>query len=315
MRYAELLLYGPRDLRWLESELAPPGPGEVWLKTLAGSISVGTEGPLYRGDARGIEAPIYPLMTGYESLAKVVRLGNAVKNVRTGERVVSTYGHRTAACVSASKLMCVPEGVPDEIALLAILSNDSSKGVGKLHLEAEDTVLIAGAGTIGLLALYRLRWLGFQVDVVEPESERRALALTLGARQVFAPDELSNEQYAAGVECSSTQAAFATLQRHLTPGGQVCVLADGNLEPLVLLPEFHARELSVVASSDGEDYPGFAQAFFEYWLGTRAPLHKLFTARVSADELPEAFEQLPIEKPIKVFVDYLGERSSVTCVS
>ena len=303
MRYAELLLYGPRDLRWTEGALAPPGLGEVWLKTLAGSISVGTEGPLYRGGARGVGLPSYPLMTGYESLARVVRTGKNA-DVQVGEKVVSTYGHRTAACVSAAKLMRVPEGIPDEIALLAILANDSSRGVGKLHLKPEDTVLITGAGTIGLLALYRLRWLGLQADVVEPESERRKLALTLGARNVFALDDLTGEMYAAGVECSSTQAAFATLQRHLQPGGQVCVLADGNLEPLILLPEFHARELSIVASSAGEDYPGYAQTFFEYWLVNKAPLDKLFTLWITADELPETFEKLAIDRPIKVFVDY-----------
>ncbi len=303
MRYTELLLYGPHDLRWTEGELKPPEAGEVWLETLAGSISVGTEGPLYRGDARSVGPPSYPLMTGYESLARVVRVGQTVKNVRVGEKVVSTYGHRTAACVPSSKLMRVLEGVPDEIALLAILSNDSSKGVGKLRLRPEDTVLITGVGTIGLLALYRLRWLGFQVDVVEPNLKRRELALELGARSVFSPDELTGE-YAAGVECSSTQAAFATLQRHLKLGGQICVLADGNLEPLVLIPEFHERELSVVGSSGGEDYSGFARAFFEYWQETRAPLDKLFTARVSADDLPETFEQLPAVAPVKVFVKY-----------
>ena len=302
MRYTELLLYGPHDLRWAEGELAPPEPGEVWLGTLAGAVSVGTEGPLYRGDARGVNAPVYPLMTGYESLARVIRVGAAVK-VRIGERVVATYGHRTAACVSAVNLMQVPEAIPDEIALLAVLANDSSKGVGKLQLNPEDVVLITGAGTIGLLALYRLRWLGFQVDVIEPKPERRALALTLGARAVFSPDELDGD-YAAGVECSSRQVAFATLQRHVQPGGQICVLADGNLGPLVLTPEFHARELSVVASSDGEDYPGYARAFFEHWQETRAPLEGLFTQRVTAQGLPETFARLAVEKPIKVFVNY-----------
>ncbi len=306
MDYAALLLYGPRDLRWTEGELKPPEPGEVWLETLAGAVSVGTELPLYRGDARAVAAPAYPLMTGYESLARVVRIGREVENVRASERVVATYGHRTAACVSASKLMRVPEGVPDEIALLAILSNDAGKGIGKMRLGQDDVVLITGAGTIGLLALYRLRWLEFShVDVVEPEPERRKLALTLGARKVFSPGELNDEHvYAAGVECSSHQNAFATLQRHLKIGGQICILADGNLEPLVLTPEFHARELSVVGSSDGEDYPGYARAFFSDWQGTKAPLDKLFTLRIEAGELPETFERLEVEKPVKVFVSY-----------
>lgn len=304
--YADsLLLHAPRDLRWVRDELPPPGPSEVWLNTVAGAVSVGAEGPLYRGDARGAGARPYPRMTGYESLARVVAAGAGVTALEPGSRVVSTYGHRTAACVPAAGLMVVPDDVPDEVALLAILSNDAGKGVGKLKPGCEDSVLITGAGTIGLLALHRLRWLGFtRVDVVEPLESRRALARALGARATFPPEALTDASYAAGVECSSAQAAFAVLQRHVQPGGHICVLADGNLEPLILTPDFHTRELSVVASSDGEDYPGHAQAFFNHWRETKVPLDKLFTLRVSAGDLPKTFERMLTDPPLKVFVSY-----------
>lgn len=46
---AASLLHAPRTLRWVRAELTPPGPGEVWLQTLAGAVSVGTEGPLSTG--------------------------------------------------------------------------------------------------------------------------------------------------------------------------------------------------------------------------------------------------------------------------
>ncbi len=255
MHADSLLLHAPRTPAWVRAELTPPGPGEVWVETLAGAISVGTEGPLYRGDARAAVVRAYPLMTGYESLARVVAVGEGVKDVNSGDRVVATYGHRTAACVRADTLMHVPKDVPDEVALLAILSNDASKGVGKLNLNAHDVVLITGAGTLGLLALHRLCWLGVAADVVEPLASRRALASAFGARSVFAPEDVPvDATYAAGLECSSRESAFAALQRHLKPNARLCVLADGNLEPLTLTPEFHSRELSVVASSGGEDY-------------------------------------------------------------
>ncbi len=258
--------------------MAIPGPGEVWLKTLAGAVSVGTEGPLYRGDAREAEPRPYPLMTGYESLACVVRVGEGVSNVRAGERVVSTYGHRTAACVPARGLMTVPDGIPDEISLLAVLSNDSSKGVGKLTLNRNDAVLVTGAGAIGLLALHRLRWLGIEdINVLEPLPTRRDLALKFGARAVFSPETLpADARYDAGVECSSRQTAFAALQRHLNPHGRICVLSDGNLEPLVLLPEFHARELRILASSDGDDYPAHAAAFFYVLASNKSAARRAF---------------------------------------
>lgn len=235
----------------------------------------------------------------------MVAVSDGVAYVRPGDRVVATYGHRTATCVRADGLMRVPEGVPDEVALLAVLSNDASKGVGKLGLNPDDAVLITGAGTIGLLTLHRLRWLGFaNVDVVESSVSRRELALELGARAASPPDALNRGDYEAGVECSSRRTAFSQLQRHVRPGGQLCILADGNLEPFTFVPEFHVRELSVVASSDGEDYPGHAAAFFAYWLGARAPLAKLFTWRVSARDLPETFERMLTDPPLKVFVSY-----------
>lgn len=286
--------------------MPPPGPGEVVVRTLAGAVSVGTELPLFTGRARRGKAPVYALMTGYESLARVVQVGEGVDRALLGRRVLATYGHRTAARLGATTLIPVPDDVPDEVALLAILSNDASKGVGKLSLTSTSKVLITGAGTLGLLALHRLRWLGVgAIDVVEPLSARRDLARRLGARAAYAPDELPGRFYDAGVECSARASAFSLLQRTMRRGGQLCVLSDGNVEPLVLDTAFHERELSVVASSDGEDYPGHAEAFWVRWRETRAPLGSLFEWRVAASELPEAFERAATgAPPVKIFVSY-----------
>jgi len=298
-------------LAWLEEELPPPGPEDVLVETLASAVSVGTEKPLYRGDARSLTALTYPSMTGYESLGRVVSVGEGVEALGVGDRVLAFYGHRTAARLPAARVIPVPEDVPSEVALLAILSCDASKGIGKLRLDRKGAVLITGAGTLGLLALHRLRWLGFErVDVIEPLPRRRELARQLGARGSFAPEAFApREPYTAGVECSSRIAAFTLLQRSLRQGGQICVLSDGNIEPLVLDSAFHALELTVVGSSDGKDYPGHARAFFERWRQEKAPLEELFEWRVRAEDLPTAFEKMLLEPPpIKVFVSYGAKR-------
>lgn len=308
------MLVGPTRLEWLEETLPAPGVSEVLVRTALGAVSVGTELPLYRGDARSSKQVVYPRMTGYESLARVVQVGERVASLGVGERVLASYGHRTAACLAEGQLIPVPEAVPDEVALLAILSCDASKGVGKLGLAVDDPVLITGAGTVGLLALHRLSWLGVaQVDVVEPDPRRRALALALGAQQAFAPDAYPGGEYAAGLECSSRTAAFALLQEAVRPGGRICVLADGNLEPLSLSPVFHERELSVVASSDGVDYAGHARAFFTRWLEHRPLLAALFEWQVDAARLPEAFARMLMEPPpLKVLVHYRSDAAAAT---
>lgn len=94
-----------------------------------------------------------------------------------------------------------------------------------------------------------------------------------------------------------------------SPGGQICVLSDGNVEPLVLSPAFHEKELRLWASSDGVDYQGHAVWFFEQVRTGWGALADLFEAEVQADELPAVFDRLASgrARPVKVLVRYLDE--------
>jgi len=313
MRAQSLLLVGPEQLRWTATDLAEPAPDEILVETLAGAISIGTEIPHYLGQSRGI-AKKYPSMTGYESVAKVLASGVGVTTVQPGDRIFSFYGHRTHAIIPATKAIPVPDDIDDDIALLAILSCDVAKGIRKLVPSPDSPVLITGAGTIGLLTLWVLLCHGVRhVDVCEPHANRRELASRFGARAVFAPDgqDRITGNYAYGFECSSRDAAFGLLQRALRPDGTICVLADGNLEPLTLLPEFHQNELHVVGSSDGWDYQAHARWFFaqlrDPTSDQSALLRQLFEWRIEASELPETFARLAhaTNRPIKVFARYL----------
>jgi alcohol dehydrogenase len=304
-----LLLHAPRNLAWQTEALAPLGPHDALVRTIAGAVSVGTELPLYRGDSRGARQPTYPLMTGYESLAEVLACGDAVERLAPGDRVVATYGHRTAAVLDESRAIRVPADIPDPLALLVILACDAAKGVAKLGPHAEDQVLITGAGTIGLLTLFNLWANGVQdIDVLEPLPARRTLALAFGARRVFDPavDPPPEDTYRYGFECSSRDAAFAVLQQALAREGRICILADGNVEPLALAPAFHAKELAVVGSSDGLDYQQYALWFWERLRDGITPLEQLFERQVEAEELPRLFEELAQGQiaPVKVFVRY-----------
>src|SRR5690606_14158698 len=135
---------------------------------VAGSISTGTELPQYMGSERDGYGHHYPHMTGYENVAVVTACGTGVTGLDVGDRVLATYGHRTAALVPATKAIPVPPDIPDDLALLAILGCDVMKGIRKLQSARDDAVLVTGAGTIGLLAVWSLRALGIEtVDVVE----------------------------------------------------------------------------------------------------------------------------------------------------
>src|SRR5260370_34084576 len=183
MHRKSLLLTAPGQLEWVNENLPPLQPHEVLIQTTTGAISIGSELPLYCGTARSTEPIRYPRMTGYESAGVVIGCGSNVKRFQVGDRVIAFYGHRTHSMVSAAKAIAVPDNVPDALALLSILTFDVSKGIRKVDPQPDESVLITGAGTIGLLTTFMLKAFGVQIiDIVEARAERRTMALQLGAR-------------------------------------------------------------------------------------------------------------------------------------
>ena len=119
---AALLLKAPRELAFEPLELAPLGPDEVRIRTLYSGVSAGTELSQYRGTnpfmnrrwdetARLFVASAepswrYPVRNlGYEEAGEIVEVGSAVTDVRVGQRVFGTWGHRTHH-VATQRLSC-----------------------------------------------------------------------------------------------------------------------------------------------------------------------------------------------------------------
>ena len=309
MQSRSLLLTAPRQLEWITENLPAVKPDEVLIQTRAGAISIGAELPQYCGTARSPEAARYPRMTGYESVGTVIARGVNVQRLKVGDRVVAFYGHRTHGSVPENKAIPVPGGISDALALLVILTCDVARGIRKVAPAEDEPVLITGAGTIGLLSVFMLRaYCIGAVDVIEPREDRRALALQLGAREALSAEEMihRSEMYPVGIECSSRNAAFELLQRRMQYTGRICILADGNIEPLVLAPAFHEKELSMVGSSDGWDYQEHGRWYFSMVREHAHNLKQLFDYHTTADDLISTFEKLASGTivPTKVLVHY-----------
>ncbi|HEY6286652.1 MAG TPA: zinc-binding alcohol dehydrogenase [Ktedonobacteraceae bacterium] len=309
MHRQSLLLTAPRQLEWVIEGLPPLQPHEVHIQTTTGAISIGSELPIYCGTARSTEPVRYPLMTGYESAGFVISRGSHVQRFKIGDRVIAFYGHRTHAIISETKAISIPDNVSDAVALLSILTCDVSKGIRKVAPTPNESVLVTGAGTIGLLTIFILKAFGMQkIDVVEPRAERRRKALELGARMAMPLEEITtgSELYSVAFECSSHNNAFELLQGKMQHDGRICILSDGNIEPLTLKPAFHEKELLLVGSSDGWDYQEHAKWFFNTAQKHATDHEKLFDYQTSANDLIATFELLATGGivPIKVLVQY-----------
>lgn len=304
-----LLLTAPSHLEWVSEDIPPLQPGEVLIQTTAGAISIGSELPLYRGTACSTTPAHYPRMTGYESIGTIIACDSTVQRFNIGDRMVAFYGHRTHGVVHEAKAIAVPEDIPDALALLAILTCDVTKGIRKVAPQPDEPALITGAGAIGLLTVFMLKAYGVHtLDVAEPRKERCAMAMQLGARTANSPQELLNtsDTYPVAFECSSRSTAFELVQAKMRREGRICILSDGNVEPLVLAPAFHEKELMIVGSSDGWDYQEHAKWFFNLVREHPFNLEHLFDYHTTADKLIDTFELLATNAsmPTKVLVRY-----------
>lgn len=304
-----LLLHGPYTFNWTDEMLPPIGDEDVVIETIAGAISIGSELPRYKGKSREAKILSYPLMTGYESYGRITAVGQNVSEQLLGEKVIAFYGHRTQAILPVNQVIFAPSRIPPPTALLAILTCDVAKGLRKLNIMPEERVLVTGAGAIGLMAIWLLRQYGVQtIHVLEPDEERCQKAHDLGAIVAVHPKEAESwpHEFTVGIECSNHNEGFRLLQEKARHEGRICLLSDGNLEPLTLTPHFHSKELRIMGSSDGWNYEKHAIWFWKMVENDNLLAQTLFDLTISHTELPQTFHQLAKGQinPVKVLVNY-----------
>ncbi|KAJ3953075.1 hypothetical protein N0V92_010462 [Colletotrichum tropicale] len=180
------VLYGARDLRVTRVETLPLGPDEVRISPRATGLC-GTDQHYYQNGRNGIYEVCEPLVLGHEASGEVVAIGSAVKHLQPGDRVALEPQHaciiychhcregrynlcksmrfngsasaRPPAQGSLQELwnhpayLCykLPDGVSYEEGAMVEPLSVALHSVRKARLEAGDTVLITGAGAIGLL--------------------------------------------------------------------------------------------------------------------------------------------------------------------
>ncbi len=146
----------------------------------------------------------YPIIPGHEWSGEVMAVGSKVTGLAKGDGVVGEcvigddhFGFSISGAAAEffiakeSWLHKLPEGVswtnaalvePFSVAYYALMR------VGNVN--ASDTLVVLGAGPIGLCVTAASAKLGAKTIVVEPSEHRRDKALSLGAHFAVSPDEL-----------------------------------------------------------------------------------------------------------------------------
>ena len=168
-------------------------PDAVLVKTLYSAVSAGTECAWISGKSNnsGQHFPFYP---GYSAAGRVVRVGSEVKNFAEGDLVVVPWhGHRSFAGAPAAPVWGGVHKITDprvrlEEAAFTHIASFPMLGVRKLRIQMGESVMIAGLGILGQIALQAARLSGAApLLACDFSPERRELALKLGADAVFDP--------------------------------------------------------------------------------------------------------------------------------
>lgn len=178
---------GPLDVKVVEKELPSPGPGEFLVEARVTAISTGTELTLYTGEyPKGSvwhSIAKYPFALGYCHLGEVVEIGEGVKGVDVGDRVVGWKPHSMHAIYNVGESWVkVPESVDDEEAVLTNLASISINAVRRAEIRLGECVVVYGLGPIGVLAaLFSRLSGGFPVIGIDLFDYRRRLAESIRA--------------------------------------------------------------------------------------------------------------------------------------
>jgi len=213
----------------------------------------------------------------------------------------------TQAVVDRRSLVRIDGDIPPETAALfgcAVLT-----GVGAVMNTAGvrpgESVLVYGLGGVGLAAVMGALAAGAQpVWAVDPEPEKRALALELGAAAAFAPGE---EAMIAGqpdvvVETVGKAVVLATAYRAARRGGRIVTVGlpnpgeDLSINALSLVAEGKTLMGSYMGSSiPSRDIP----RYIALWRAGRLPVEKLLTSVSPLEEINELMDRLAAGKAVR----------------
>jgi threonine dehydrogenase-like Zn-dependent dehydrogenase len=146
--------------------------------------------PVLACAARGL-APCPSCAAGATGRCDRVTVGHVSPGLQTGYCADTGGGWSGSFVAHRSQLYPVPDGLPDERAVLIEPLACAVHAALRGHPGPGDTVLVVGAGTVGILTLLALRELtgAGRITVVAKHRKQRDLARRFGATDVVGPGE------------------------------------------------------------------------------------------------------------------------------
>jgi len=280
-----LVLHAPHSLSVETAEIPACPDGWALVKVLATSIC-GSDFHAFRG---GNAMQTYPRLIGHETCGTVEKVSGGDGTIKPGDKVILmpyiSCGHCSAcrrgkenACTSLSvfgvhregtmaeyfsaplvNLVVIDSGIPAEHAALLEPMAISTHAVSRSGAGEGSTVLVSGAGFIGLAAALMARIRGARVFIADTDAERRRFAgNVLGPDKVLDPlHENFRRQVDGFSNNEGPEIIIDATGNHASMENDVFLLANGgrivyvgiSKHPISLHgAEFHKRETELLDS-------------------------------------------------------------------
>ncbi|WP_405058038.1 zinc-binding dehydrogenase [Kribbella sp. NBC_01505] len=131
-------------------------------------------------------------VSGHTNRCDRITVGHLKPGLQTGFCQDTGGGWGNVMVAHRSQLYAVPEGLSDERAVLVEPLAGAVHAALRANVQAGQSVLISGAGAVGLFATLAIRELtqAGRITVVAKHAKQRELARAFGASDVVAPDEV-----------------------------------------------------------------------------------------------------------------------------
>ncbi len=174
---------GPEVMQWEEVPTPEPGPNEALIKHEAiglNYIDVYFRTGLYK-------APHMPLTIGMEGAGTVVSVGNAVTNVKPGDRIAYAGpigAYAKSRTIAADRLVHLPSDISFTTGAAMMLQGMTVQYLLRrtYRVKTGETIVVhAAAGGVGLIMCQWAKHLGVSVIGVVSTREKADLAMANGA--------------------------------------------------------------------------------------------------------------------------------------
>lgn len=315
----------PGEIRLIEKEMPKPAAGEALLRVLCCGIC-GADVASYTGNQ---PFTTYPRIPGHEFSAQLVSVPENDAGWKTGDLVTANpyfncgdcYVCRRGlvnACVHNQTMGVQRDGSFQEYITMPLSRLISGKGlspealaliepfaisrhaVSHAEIAPGKTVLIMGAGPIGLFALLAAKAQGARVAICDKLENRLALAAQFGADCTLPAEKdafcagcrqfTNGDGFDVCIEACGVPETFLSCLREAAHGADVVLIGNGKRETTFLHSVLLQKELRVFGSRNARtaDFEALIRLVCENRVDPMRMVSGIFTAETAA----EAFSAL-----------------------